>query len=383
VQKHHLPHSDPSLIQQFELIAEEYSRGHHLEIFNLSHWNAGREYHRKVESALQLLPEGSRFDYEFSQTLPQELTTAVASKLGLSSNRVAQITPSGTLANLLALVLLKTKGRRRLIVVGPCYFQVPILAKELGLEVVHTTDWLPGEAISTKLLDTASTDLDAFWLTNPVYCFGHLYTREQIEDMSALLEGGYALIADECNASIGTELGHALNGFANFIGTYSPHKSVCINGLKFGVLNVPQSEINTIRLLGDSWVGPLPRSIRTDMSQFISENFSSVERLFLQQLKKNEQLFQSLISRLPVQSYAGSGHFRVLTLNGVTRVHETSIKLFQQVVEDTQSAFIPMVCNAGPSSLEFSFRVNLLTDMPKLAARLPLIVEAINQRCRP
>lgn len=373
---------NPTISSHAELddVVEKYTQLSGKVPVNISHWDAASIYQKRIATAIRLDIEmgQSRLNYEFSNTLPVSLLNALGAKLG---GKQVLVCPSGTASNLMALVVLKHIGKQRLIIVGPCYFQIPILAQSLGLSVVHADicDAATGIAESALLFEDPMND--AIWVTNPIYCIGQYHSRADQNRLVDILSAGGCVVADECNALQGQELSHVLGHFSGFIGTYAPHKSLCVNGLKFGVLLTSIIDDANMRRLSDSWIGPLPRSVRTDIRHFLSDNFQTLKAICENSTYSSEKVIRSILENKDSQTNLldGTGHFRVISFPQTNTCYERSERVYLEILKKTNTSYIPMSLNHASKRLGFSFRVNLLQDDTTLLRYLPNLVAAIEE----
>lgn len=367
-----------------DAIKEEYISILGTSPFNISHWDTGNQYQSKI-SKIILIEEIEEieniFNYEFSYTLRPELIEKVTRKLGIAKERLVHITPNGTSANVLALAMIKKKGLKKLGIFGPCYFQIPIIAQSLGIEIEILEAWNPIFGLDANKISNPSK-FDAIWLTNPVYCFNNYYSFDSLEIIEYILSRNVVVIADECNSINGKELARKFSKYPNFIGTYAPHKGVCINGLKFGLVINGGIEKYELDYLSDCWIGPLSRNVIGDMNHFNSDNYDLICKIFNDEILKSEYFLNTYSKELPITIHHGMGHFRVISINGTPRELESNVEFFKSVIFKTGILYIPMIFNHSPGNLDFSFRINILANTAKIQETLPRLVSYISGKAR-
>lgn len=360
-----------------DTIKEEYTSIYKIPPFNLSHWDVGSECKNEIAKLINVCNNENFFKYEFSYTLPTSLKIQVAKKIGIHESRHVHITPSGTSANLLALVIAKKQGIKNIIILGPCYFQVPIIAKMLGFNVSIFSTWYPNIGYDFSIMPLLKKTEDALWITNPIYCFGEYYLQKNIDVFLEFLERGITLIADECMSINGKELSRFFSKYKNFIGTYAPHKAACINGVKFGLVIDGELSSSDIDYISDCWIGPLPRSIISDMNHFISDNFDIIYDALENTLYESEFFIKNFLKSYPVDIYDGLGHFRVISVKNVSREYEADTDFYKKVIFKSGATYIPMIFNIPPKNLYLSFRINLLFNKSSIINFLPPLVSSI------
>jgi histidinol-phosphate/aromatic aminotransferase/cobyric acid decarboxylase-like protein len=321
----------------------------------------------------------SSFEYVFSYRVALDLKNEVSSKLGFAGPHAVLLSPSGTAANLVVLNLLRQLGKKRLWIVLPAYFQIPIAAGDVGFEVIchHAQFGVDGWGLPEMPGLDAATDV--VWVTHPIYGFGYQFASESRDALEKYLEVGGLVVADECLCPTGTELSRHLGRYSGFIGTYSPHKSVCMNGVKLGVVVADPVHLETLEYLSDVWAGPLTRMSIADTQHFLSSNFDHLAMATQAGLADADQALRAICERFGCTLLGALGPYRSVRVNGVSRQLEMSLDYVSQLIHATGTTFIPSFMNLGPTDAPFSFRVNLSRRSAAMEAALTRLLDAIRK----
>lgn len=309
--------------------------------------------------------------------MPATFKNDIARKLGYAEPRAVLLTPSGTAANLVALNLLRHLGKTRLWTVLPSYFQIPIAAREVGFEVICKHAHLDAGGWRLPEMRTLTPTTDVVWVTHPIYGVGDPFTTRSVDALIQFMAAGGLVVADECLCPVGTELSRRLGSAGGFIGTYSPHKSVCMNGVKLGAVVGAPTHREALEFLSDVWAGPLTRMSIADAEHFLSANFDQMELAIGAKLADSEQALRAICERFGCTLLGTTGQYRSVRVNGVDRELEMSLEYVSRLIQSTGTSFIPSYVNLGPEDAPFSFRVNLTRRSIPMEAALSRLLQAI------
>lgn len=360
-----------------ELAEATYESNNGVAPYNVSLWDPDPNFTGSLGIQPTLRVPSSPFEYVFSYKISSTLKTAIAGKLGHLTSRAVLLTPSGTAANLVVLNLLKLLGRKRLWIVLPAYFQVPIAAKDVGLEIICSHALRKTDGWYLPEMPGLIPETDAVWITNPIYGVGDSIAASSVAALASYMVSGAMVIADECLCPVGAELARQLSHCSGFIGTYSPHKSVCMNGVKLGAVVADVSYIETLEYLSDVWAGPLTRMSIADAEHFLSENFDLMETAIRQKIAEAESALRRICSRFDCTLLGSTGPYRSVCVDGVSRDLEMSLDFVSQLINATGTSFIPAFVNLGSPDAPFSFRVNLTRRSVHMEAALFRLLQAL------
>lgn len=363
--------------QQLELAEAEYEAAHGVAPYNISSWNPDPSFVGALGIQPTLRVPSSPFEYVFSYRVAPDLKSEIACKLGYADPHAVLLTPSGTAANLVVLNLLRQLSKTRLWIVLPAYFQIPIAAQEVGFEVIWNHAQFGADGWRLPEMPGLTAETDVVWVTHPIYGVGHPFAAESVDSLATHMAGGGLVVADECLCPVGTELSRQLGHRNGFIGTYSPHKSVCMNGVKLGVVVADLAHLETLEYLSDVWAGPLTRMSIADAEHFLSDNFDHMASAIREKIVVSGDALHAICERFGCTLLGTSGPYRSVRVNGVPRQLEMSLDYVSRLIQATGTSFIPSHVNLGPIDAPFSFRVNLTRQSVSMEAALSRLLEAI------
>lgn len=362
-------------LSMLEDLAAEYSAAYGSRPFNLSHWDPSDETVRALLGHLELPAPPPAAPYIYSYEL--DLQTQVVQALGLTpANRDCLFVPNGTTAVLFAVSWLRAVGVKRVVVLCPSYFPVFHAAELVGLSCVRvgmartTAGWeLPRDAVSVELASSPST---ALWVTNPVYCTGVYLGPGDAAFLNELLDQGCVVVADECLALSGRELGASIHPGPGFVGLYSPHKAVCMNAVKFAAVVFDDCFVRFFTDWADVLVGGLGASSYLAIVHFLSQNFALYQRAFLDRVGRAHEAVAAIISSHEPDIYLDAdvhGYFATCYAPR-TREDGRRREFLREFVFRTGAMVIPGARNHFPSDTGFNFRLNLARACPQFFAAL-------------
>lgn len=337
-----------------ERYAKEFGRGP----LNLSHWDPSSEFVASVGPVPTMDLETDPVKYIYSYNLGS--TTAVLEKLGFDPRvKSCLITPNGT-TSMLCAVNWAAHHSESLSILCPFYFPVAHQARHRGL----TVDKLFMQRRDGRY-HLPEGDLGSLgrplWLTNPVYCTG---VYPGVDDRSRLrqqLEAGRMVIADECLASSGHELGRHFGDYPNFIGLYSPHKTVCLNGMKFSAVVFDRRYEAYFHQWADVLYGGLSASTTLAIRQYLSEDFELYGERFRAGTARTLAAVTGLGGQFPAVDldHGSIGHFATLYLPKLRDTLGESQDFLWDLARTSGAVIVSNARNHFDSSSGFSFRLNL------------------------
>ncbi|HXI13607.1 MAG TPA: hypothetical protein VNM92_13340, partial [Thermoanaerobaculia bacterium] len=247
-------------------------------LVNLSHWDPSSEFASVMASTLRPPDDGSAIPYLYS---PGDADLSLAMEV-TGIRRSSVITTASTTASIAAVLFWLATRARSLLVVAPSYFTVGLLAEALGFDVTFAT--LRRTQSGYELPDLP--DADAIWITNPTYCTTHYFSDEQLRFFRSWLERQRPVIADEAMAFPGTNAGSYLAPHRLFIGMYSPHKAIGINGLKCSLIACDETVRPELLEVFDAFVGGLPISTMTAVAHLATPNFRKCSETYVKYVSR-------------------------------------------------------------------------------------------------
>lgn len=366
----------PTLIEEFNwldekihFVSERYERKFGVAPINVSHWNPSEETRRAL-SPLVTTPPIDVINYFYSYTLrPEELLGALGFQSQLE--KFCLLTPGGTATMLIAVKLLQIINIRTLYVMCPFYFPLKYQCESLGVDTRYQS--MERHCGAFKLpprIPSSLADGEALWITSPVYCTGVYLQNEDIDRLRSFLGAGGIVIADESLSLRGRELSASLGDFSTFIGIYSPHKALSLNGLKFSALVTDKR----YDVLLDSWAdvlyGALAASSVAATKHFMSPDFVAYEQSFLD-LIGDAALFLRGVAKdlhnIELDTKA-SGHYVTCYFPHLSAELGNDSEFLWRTSLETGAIFMAGTRNHLDPSWGLNFRINLALDGPQFRA---------------
>lgn len=372
------PISELERLDYLEDLGGEYERITGTPPFELSHWDPSDETIDLLTQYLSLPPPplAAPYIYPYYVGVREE----ILAKLGLiDQKRRCLFSPAGTSALNLALCWLKSLNVERLLVLCPTYFPIFYAAAMLGipftkvnLERKSNGVWcLPQGLIDYYL--THDSSRTAIWITNPVYSTGVYYQQDDVKFLDSLLTRGNQIVVDECLAINGMELSRKLSSSDGLLGIYSPHKSICVNAIKFAAIVYNKNFDLFFNHWTDVVSGGLGASNHSAIFHFLDENFAKYQRKFFHHIDAVRKQVESTISEQFAMVHIDQnvlGHFMMLYLPHLPGVLGNDKNFLRDLVWASGAIMIPGIRNHFDSELGFCFRVNLARKNPQFFGAL-------------
>lgn len=283
--------SELAWLNDVEYICEEYESLYGLKPINVSDWNPSLEFKSNLKINLPKI-QINPIDYVFSYELDEK--HKVLKKLG-STNKGGLITHSGSSAIIATISVLREKLCKNVLIICPHYFTVPYALRSMGLNFEFYDSNVTKHGYEIPYIkNEILSKFDVVWITNPVYCTSIKYSSG---DLNKIIENASTikfLVVDEClNQDVSWELDHV-----NLIRIVSPHKSVCVNGVKFGSVIFPKFLQNDFDDWSDVWQGCLPESAVIAIHHYLSDDFEIYKKSFNEKIYNNYLEILSLVSNV-------------------------------------------------------------------------------------
>jgi aspartate/methionine/tyrosine aminotransferase len=361
------------LIHQIESLMSQWRTDHGIAPVNVSHWNPSNEVLQNLQTQvppspfpnpLTLLQTCDPIPYRYSQGLPS--TEAVLSKLGFSADRVgALITENGTTSISTVANWLKLNRITEVTLMTPYYYTTSHSLLRLGISVREVAlERTPSGAYRLPH-DLALQPHQALWLTNPVYSTG-LYSLEANCDLlRQIADSGTIVIADESLALRPTAIARCLGGHDNFVGIYTPHKSICMNGVKFSIVVTHPRHQATLEDWAEVLSGGLSLSATIAIQHFVTSSFDGYRESFSQLMRKTRDWHVDLVDGFDgtVELDEGSeGHFAMAYVPGLAAELGSRIDFLAEILQETGCILVPGFHSGFPERSGFCFRINLACD---------------------
>jgi aspartate/methionine/tyrosine aminotransferase len=364
---------EKSFIHQIESLMSQWRVDHGIAPVNVSYWNPSNEVLQNVQTQappssflnpLTSLRSCDPIPYRYSQGLPS--TEAVLSKLGFSADRVgALITENGTTSISTVANWLKLNGVTEVTLLTPYYFATSHSLLRLGISVREVALERTAGGAYRLPRDLALQSHQAVWLTNPIYSTG-LYSLEASCDLlRQIADAGTIVIADESLALRPTAIARSLGGHDNFVGIYTPHKSICMNGVKFSIVVTRPRHQATLEDWAEVLSGGLSLSAIIAIQHFVTSSFDGYRESFSQLMRKTRDWHVDLVDGFDgaIELDQGSeGHFIMAYVPGLAAKLGSRIDFLAEILQETGCIMVPGFHSGFPERSGFCFRINLARD---------------------
>lgn len=379
------------LIDEIEAMAARWQASEGRPPINISHWNPSEDFLRGLHAQaapmspfdpLRGFPSCDPMPYRHSRGLPA--IQAVLHKLGFAGSEVgALITENGTTSISTVANWLKLNGVSEVILLAPAYFTTAHSLRRLGIRVKER----PLERSSDgNYRLPAGLDVqpgEALWLTNPVYSTG-LYTLEQSCDvLRQIADAGTFVVADESLALRATAIAQSLGGHEKFVGIYTPHKSICMNGMKFSAVVTHARHQETLEDWADVLSGGLSLSATIAVQHFISASFDECRAAFARLLHQTREWHIDLVSGFNgtvTVDPCSEGHFIMAYLPGFAAELRHRIDFLEEILAATGCVLIPGFRSGFDERSGFCFRINLARDSGAFRETVALLYSFLHAR---
>jgi aspartate/methionine/tyrosine aminotransferase len=370
-----------NFLDDIDEIEEEYVNRYGFPVQNISDWNSSKDFKNKMMNLLNDRISVSDLDYIFSYTINDTVVEKLLLKLGFSDTKKSiLITHSGSASIFNTINLLKEKNIKKLYILSPGYFSVFHACNALKIKCIplyikrnkyYQIDY--DEVLKHKQKGCA------FWVTNPIYCTSVYYTDQDINFFQSLLDENI-VVFDECLCKNEKELCRKLGNNKNFIGIYSPHKTICINSFKFSILVCDSGNQKYLDAWSDIICGCLNSSCNFAISHYLSNNFDIYSDIFFDYINTNFENLKKYCSKNKVDfdnnadGYLISMYFPYISANKGLDLNFIKTTLYK-----TGIRFIPGIRNHFDNTMGLNFRVNLSKIDKTMMTSIANLVEYYNE----
>lgn len=347
-------------LEDIDFISKEYESTFGAPPLNLSDWNPSLKFKEDLNIRTPLSEFIDPIDYIFSYDLGCK--EKIINRIGFSNSGFLA-THSGSSAILASISAIKSRGYKKALIVCPHYFTVPYALKSMGLEYSFIYSSKQGSKYLLPTLDEINEkEFDFLWITNPVYCTGIKYNSQDLRDLIYGTQKDKIIVIDECiNPDLYINCIYKEIKTENTFIIFSPHKSICVNGIKFGGVSFPHSYQNEFDDWSDVLQGCLPKSSLVAIDHFLSSDFSRYRSEFIEKIYNNYTVIKEIISdfrSLDIDDFCES-YLVTVYANHIPAKHGENFKFMKEVAYHTGATFISGRRNKIPDSVGLSFRINL------------------------
>src|SRR5579871_3409230 len=372
--------AERALTEAIEGLAKRWQARHGREPVCVSHWNPSDDFVRSLRARL---PTAQSFEaalaahdpvpYRHSHMLPA--LGAVVKKLGFSAERdAALITENGTSAIAAVANWLKLNGVSEVTLLTPSYYTTRYHLRRLGIVVRERPLIRSADGTYALPHDLEAGRGRALWLTSPVYSTG-VYAREaDAATLRRLADQGALIVADEVMALWPTAIAQALGGHRNFVGIYAPHKSICVNGIKFAAIVFHPRQQAAFSDWAEVLSGALGFGAVVAVEHFVSPAFDRYRAEFLALTRQARNWHDGLVAGFGdvIKTDAGSdGHFLMVYVPALDARLGEDINFLGEILEAAGCTVVPAMHSGFDAQCGFCFRINLARDSDDFRAALP------------
>jgi aspartate/methionine/tyrosine aminotransferase len=352
-------------------IVEEYVRHHRREPTDVSHWDPSPEFVQTVRATLPFPKTIDPIPYRYSYLVPTKL--AVLTKLGLDPNEVGGLFTENGSASISAVAnALKLVEVTDVHILDPSYFTTHYNLSRLGIDV-HRVKLSRTDGRYDWLSDFPSTRFHAIWVTDPIYNTGVYHPDEFIHALVVQANAGTKIVVDETLSIVPGRFARGLGATGNFFGIYTPHKAICVNGMKFSFVAFRNELESSFEDWADVLSGGLGVSAVAAIDHFLSADYDQYRTAFLKAIdpvrKWHDGLAAGFDGRIVLDENS-IGHFATVYYPRIDASLGASIAYLRSVVEHTGTFFIPGHRSGFGVDAGLCFRVNLSRDSSRFRGAL-------------
>lgn len=350
-----------SSFDQLEELYEQYEKKYGIEAFNLSYWDPSDDFFLKMLPYIQIEFPQNAINYVFTYQI-ENLKNKLLADFGFNPQiKDAIITPNGTSSIMIVIHWLKMNGFSKLNVICPSYFSLFNNCQKENIEIIkHPIDYRTGDFLGINPKDYHN---EIFWITNPIYSLGHHIEKNHQIIIEELLKEN-VVIVDDCVAQKNKELSHLYGNHKNFMGIYAPHKSVCINGLKFSMIVFNKDYEPFFDQSIDFLCGGLNIASVAAINSYLDGSFDVYRNKFQQNIKETHVFIKKICEEIPHVYYNNADEHYLSSILFPNIPYELggNKSFLWNIMDNTGGSFITGHFNNYPPESGFSFRVNLARD---------------------
>ena len=211
-------------------------------IFDLSNWNSGKNYQNYLLQYLEFPSINNCFDYIYGYELTNDIHHLTQEKLNFKNSDISSIFfPSSTLSIINMANFLQKNKIKNICVLQPSYFSVVPCLRTFGLNVYdEELEYINGK-FSIPIEIIMNKNIDAVWLTSPIFCTNITFSNLEIKKLNYLLGNKIYLVCDESLSTKETQLSIKLLNNEYLFSIFSPHKVLGTNAIKFSCIITNQN----------------------------------------------------------------------------------------------------------------------------------------------
>jgi hypothetical protein len=202
---------------------------------------------------------------------------------------------------------------------------------------------------------------DAVWITNPVYCTSMYYSARDADRLRVLAQSGVTVVLDECLCELGHQLAPSFPREAEVVALLAPHKSICVNGLKFAAVVFGKKWQDTFDSWADVWLGCLPLSSVLGTRHLLGSDFLSYSSRFKDECATAFAKLKAIVLEFSTLSIDKDPEGYLVSVFAPSLPAELGLdfQFLERSTQATGAIFIAGLRNQLDPAAGLSFRVNL------------------------
>lgn len=363
-------------IEEIIALQENYFNDNGIYPLNVSNWTVSDFFRKKMEPIFQHNTTYSPIDYLYSYSITPEIKKNIMCKLGAKEmpifKKTCIIFPNNSLSIVNICNLLHKMQYKKIGILNPAYFSIDACLRTYNLHSIPFYITRQQGKYIIPFKEITSAKIDALWITSPIYSTGVPYDHDNMEIIEKILRSGILVIADESFCVKGQELICKYSQYKNFLGIYSPHKSISFNSYKFSTVICDNSYEDFFEQWLDVFCGNLPQTTIAAIYHYLSDNYDACYQAFQVFIKHAHDEVISILKKYPNVEYDNLmyGNLMTLFINNLNYDQSRDIKFMNNVIQRTHALFYPGYLNGFSKEMGFCFRINLALYHPDFIAGL-------------
>ncbi len=346
---------------------------------NLSYWNSGSDYKKKLSETVKLCEKSELFDYKYY--FPKSIEKDIAHKLGFSEEDYEKsfFAPvSQSTLSIATMAIFLKKHNQKVGIIEPVYFSVQDCFDDLSVPYQLFGDYMENINSTFDAEELLQSDCTAFWFTSPVNSCSIYFNERVTNGIQKLLDEGKIVILDESLCVNGFELSRVFGAQENLIYIYSPHKTLGLQGIKFSYIVVHKKYYDDIDSLEDIYGGSLNYSCQEGAEHFASENFDECLKVYTAFWQKNLLKVKALVkdydfARISPETF---GLYAMIFIDRPVD-DKNFLEAMKQLMKDTGYFVYPGIMQGFRLEKGFCFRVNMLLNTGDIEKGLKAVLDYI------
>ena len=363
-------------IEEIIDLQEKFYKEKGMYPLNVSNWTVSDTFRKEMERLFQHNVTNSPIDYLYSYSISSEVKNEILRKLGVNESNMPDKTctffPSNSLSIINICNLLQKMQCKEIGILYPAYFSISACLNTYGMKNIPFYITRKQQKYIIPIEDILSKKLDALWITSPIYSTGVPYTNNNIDIIEKILRSGIQVILDESFCIKGQELIRKFSNYKNFIGIYSPHKSISFNSYKFSAIICDNCYEDFLDQWLDVFCGNLPQTSIAAINHYLSDNYDVCYQEFQAFIKHAYDEVISILSKFLCVDFDHTicGNLMTLYIKSLDYTNSKNKNFLMDVISNTYTMYYPGYLNGFAKSMGFCFRINLALYNPDFIASL-------------